>query len=75
MRLTEVYLFQCEDGDLCAFTVDKTGLNLPKSGCANGWLLKACLSAADLVDAQYAEALAATSEQGFYIFTPDQARG
>jgi hypothetical protein len=73
MRLTEVYLFQCVGGDLCAFTVDKTGANLPRSVCTNGWLLKGSLSAADLVDAQYADALTATSEQGFYIFTRPQS--
>jgi hypothetical protein len=70
MRLTEVYLFECGGGDLCALSVDKTGCNLPQSACKSGWLLRGRLTAADLIDAQYAEALAATSEQGFYIFTP-----
>jgi hypothetical protein len=69
MRLTEVYLFQCAGGELYAFTVDKTGSNLPQSACKGGWLLRGQLSAADLIDAQYAVALTGTTEQGFYILT------
>jgi hypothetical protein len=67
MRLTEVYLFQCDGGELYAFSVDKTGSNLPKSACKRGWLLRGQLTAADLIDAQYAGALTGTAEQGFYI--------
>ena len=67
MRLTEVYIFQCEGGDLYAFSVDKTGCNLPQSACKAGWLLRGQLSPADLIDAQYAEAITAISEQGFCI--------
>ena len=69
MRLTEVYLFQCDGGELYAFSVDKTGCNLPQSACEGGWLLRGHLTAADLIDAQYAEALGAASEQGFCILT------
>ena len=67
MRLTEVYLFQCDGGELYAFSVDKTGCNLPLSACNGGWLLRGQLTAADLIDAQYVGALTGTSEQGFYI--------
>jgi hypothetical protein len=73
MRLKEVYLFQCDGGDLCALSVDKVGCNLPQSACKAGWLLRGVLTAADLIDAQYAEALAATAEQGFYIFRPQRS--
>jgi hypothetical protein len=69
MRLTEVYLFQCDGGELYAFTVDKTGANLPQSACKGGWLQRGQLSAADLINAQYSGALMGTSEQGFYILT------
>ena len=69
MRLTEVYLFECDGGDRYAFSVDKTGCNLPKSACKGGWTLRGLLTPADLIDAQYAEALSATSEQGFYMLT------
>jgi hypothetical protein len=62
MRLTEVYLFQCAGGELYAFTVDKTGSNLPQSACKGGWLLRGQLTAADLIDAQYAGALRGTAE-------------
>jgi hypothetical protein len=68
MRLTDVYLFQCDGGDLWALSVDQTGRNLPRSACKTGWLLHDLLTAADLIDAEYAQALAATAEQGFCIF-------
>ena len=67
MRLTEIYLFQCAGGDLYAFSVDKTGCNLPQSACKAGWLLRGQLSPSDLIDAQNAEAITAISEQGFSI--------
>jgi hypothetical protein len=67
MRLTEVYVFQCDGSDLYAFSVDKTGCNLPRSACKAGWLFRGQLSAADLIDAQYAEPIDAISEQGFAI--------
>jgi len=68
MRLTEVYLFQCDGGDQWALSVDQTGRNLPRSACKTDWLLHDLLTATDLIEAQYAEVLAATAEQGFYIF-------
>jgi hypothetical protein len=67
MRLTEIYIFQCGDGDLYAFSVDKTGCNLPASACKAGWLPRGQLSPSELIDAQYAEAITAISEQGFSI--------
>ena len=67
MRLTEIYVFQCEGGDLYALSVDKTGCNLPLSACKGGWQLRGQLTPAELVDADYAEAITAISEQGFSI--------
>ena len=64
MRITEVFLFQCDGADLYAFSVDKAGLN---SACNAGWELRGQLSPADLVDSQYADAITAISEQGFSI--------
>jgi len=67
MRLTEIYVFQCEGGDLYALSVDKTGCNLPLAACKGGWRLRGQLTPAELVDADYAEAITAISEQGFSI--------
>jgi hypothetical protein len=67
MRLTEIYVFQCVGGDLYAFSVDKTGCNLPRSACKAGWLLRGQLTSADLIDAEYAEPIATISDQGFAI--------
>jgi hypothetical protein len=55
MRLTEIYVFQCDGGDLYAFSVDKTGCNLPRSACKAGWLLRGQLSSADLCVAEVGE--------------------
>jgi hypothetical protein len=66
MRLTEVYLFQCDGGELYAFSVAKTDCNLPQSACNGGWLLRGQLTAADLIDAQYAGALTGTAERILY---------
>jgi hypothetical protein len=67
MRLTEIYVFQCEGGDLYALSVDKTGCNLPLAACKGGWRLRGRLTPAELLDADYAEAITAISEQGFSI--------
>jgi hypothetical protein len=68
MRLTEIHVFQCGDNGRFAFSVDKAGSNLPRSACKEGWLLRGRLTPEDLIDAQYAAAISATSEQGFFIF-------
>jgi len=67
MRLTDLYLFKCSDGELYAFSVDKTGCNLPRSACRSGWLLLAQLKPGDLIEERYAGAIDATAEQGFCV--------
>ena len=67
MRLADLYLFECSNGDLYAFSVDKTGCNLPRSACRSGWMLRAQLKPGDLIDEHYAAALDATAEQGFCV--------
>ena len=67
MRLTEIYVFQCEGGDLYALSVDKAGCNLPLTAGRGGWLLRGQLTPTELADADYAEAITAISEQGFFI--------
>ena len=34
------FFFQCGDEALFAVTPDKAGTNLPRSSCAEGWLLR-----------------------------------
>ena len=34
------YLFQCGNEQLFAVTLDKTGANLPRSSCTQGWLVR-----------------------------------
>ena len=34
------YLFQCGTEQFFAVTLDKTGANLPRSSCTQGWLLR-----------------------------------
>ena len=75
MRLTEIYVFQCEGGDLYALSVDKTGCNLPLAACKGGWLLRGQLTPAELVDADYSEAITAISDQGFSILKQPPRRG
>jgi hypothetical protein len=35
-----VYIFQCASDDLFAVTHDMTGANLPRTSCAQGWILR-----------------------------------
>jgi hypothetical protein len=74
MRLTDLYLFECSSGGLYAFSLDKTGSNLPKSACRSGWLLRAQLKPGDLIEHQYAAAIDATAEQGFCMLTEMPSR-
>jgi hypothetical protein len=67
MRLTELYLFECGDGRLYAFSVDKAGSNLPRSACRSGWVLRARLKPGDLIDDSHAAAIETTAAQGFCI--------
>jgi hypothetical protein len=34
------YLFQCGDEELFAISPDKTGRNIPRTSCTQGWLLR-----------------------------------
>ena len=34
------YLFQCGDEELFAISPDKTGKNIPRTSCTQGWLLR-----------------------------------
>jgi hypothetical protein len=34
------YLFQCDGEGLFAVSPDKTGANIPRSSCTQGWLLR-----------------------------------
>ena len=34
------FFFQCGDEQLFAVSLDKTGVNLPRSTCTQGWLLR-----------------------------------
>jgi hypothetical protein len=34
------FLFQCGNEQLFAVSLDKTGLNIPRSTCTQGWLLR-----------------------------------
>jgi hypothetical protein len=34
------YLFQCGDEELFAISQDKTGKNIPRTSCTQGWLLR-----------------------------------
>jgi hypothetical protein len=53
MRLADLYRFECGDGGLYAFSVDKTGCNLRRSACRTGWLLRAHLKPSDLIEECY----------------------
>jgi hypothetical protein len=53
MRLADLYRFECGDGGLYAFSVDKTGCNLRRSACRTGWLLRAHLQPSDLIEECY----------------------
>jgi hypothetical protein len=37
---TMAYLFQCGESDLFAVSKDRTGANIPRARCAEGWLLR-----------------------------------
>ena len=67
MRLTDLYLFECGDGGRFAFSVDKTGSNLPRSLRRDGWLLRGHLRPGDLIENDYAAAIDATAEHGFCL--------
>ena len=67
MRLTDLYLFECRNSDLYAFSVDQTGRNLPRSACRGGWTLRAQLKPGDLIEEHYAAAIDATAEWGFCV--------
>ena len=34
------YIFQCDREELFAVSSDKTGVNIPRSSCTGGWLLR-----------------------------------
>ena len=67
MRAADIYLLQCADGELYVFSVDRTGCNLPRSLCHAGWVLRAQLKPADLVEAKYAALVHRTAERGFCV--------
>ena len=37
---TMAYLFQCGESDLFAVSHDRTGANIPRAQCAQGWFLR-----------------------------------
>jgi hypothetical protein len=37
---TTAYLFQCGQSDLYAVSHDRTGANVPRAQCAEGWVLR-----------------------------------
>jgi hypothetical protein len=39
-ELQTAYLFQCREEELFAVSSDKTGANLPRSSCTQGWELR-----------------------------------
>jgi hypothetical protein len=54
MRAAGIYLVQCGEAALYAFSIDRTGCNLPRAVCREGWVLRAQLKPADLVEEKYA---------------------
>jgi len=67
MRLTQLYLFQCGENELFAFSIDKTGCNIPRTLCQDGWLLRGHVKPTELMNQDYADVIAATTEFGFCL--------
>jgi hypothetical protein len=67
MRAADIYLLQCGEAELYAFSIDRTGCNLPRNVCREGWVLRAHLKPADLVEENYAALVHRTAERGFCV--------
>jgi hypothetical protein len=48
MQASTLYLFQCAHTDTYAFSIDKTGCNIPRTLAHAAWFLRADLSPADI---------------------------
>jgi hypothetical protein len=66
------YLFQCDGEDLFAVTPEKSGANIPRSSCTQGWLLRQefRLSAQDPVPAPIRSEtiIRGMNAMGYYIW-------
>lgn len=67
MCAADIYLLQCGEAEFYALSIDRTGSNLPRSVCRAGWVLRAQLKPADLVEEKHASLVHRTAERGFCV--------
>ena len=60
----EIYLFVSGEGDLLAFSTDKTGANIPEPDRYEGWLLRRRMDLDELSDKRFAGVIELLGEQG-----------
>ena len=66
------YLFQCGDEKLFAISPDKTGKNIPRTSCTQGWLLREQFALGAQVPALSMigtlQILRSITDKGYYIW-------